>query len=97
MYVAVLVLLLAGITVQHSSVLLPKEAFSCWFGSITSCYEPNAQELGVQCLGILYCLTRMLPPEVGDSQDKLDRCTYVTRYLDIRSLVFSETLQLDRA
>ena len=69
-YVAVLVLLLIGITVQHSSVLLPKEAFSCWFGWITSCYEPNAHELGVQCLGILHCLTRMLPPEVGDTQDE---------------------------
>ena len=70
-------------------------------GRIKPCYEPNVHELGVQCLGILHCLTRTLPPEVGDTQDNLDRCTYVctyvTRYLDIRSLLFSETLQLDRA
>ena len=39
-------------------------------GRITSCYEPNVHELGVQCLGILHCLTRMLPPEVGDTQDE---------------------------
>ena len=35
-----------------------------------------------------------------DTQDESNRCTYVrnvTRYLDILSLLFSETLQLDRA